>query len=77
MIKQTVLNASKKLADQISADLLSRTNAKGNKVFKRYEMSNGFEIRYKTSPTEEAIGFKFVDDNGRITFFYESQLLTF
>lgn len=76
-MKHTVLKASKERAAEVSADLLSRKSKRGKTLFKRYEMSNGFEIRYKTSATEEAVAFKYVNDNERIEFFYEEKLLTF
>lgn len=43
-MKTTVLKANKKIAEQISADLLSKVSPKGNPIFKRTETENGFEI---------------------------------
>lgn len=84
-MKTSVLKASKELANQVSADLLSKTvvsqkTGKTLNVFCRNEIENGFEIitRGKHKETgEQVVVFRYVNDNGRKSIQYDENLLSF
>jgi hypothetical protein len=77
-MKVTVLKASKKLADQISSDLLSKISSKGNPIFRRTEIEKGFEIvGRKKNATGEIVNdtvFRYTN-NPAPKFEYNEQLI--
>lgn len=75
-MKTTILKASKKLAEQVAVDLCSRKTPKGNQMFKRNEIANGFQVTGRTKDGEVTV-FKYVNDNGRQYFEYDERLLNF
>lgn len=75
-MKTTILKASKKTAESVALDLCSRKTPKGNQIFKRAEIENGFQITGRAKDGD-VIVFKYVNDNGRQYFEYDERLLTF
>ena len=75
-MKTTILKASPALAADISKDLLNRKSQSGKTVFKRYELTDGFEIKWMTKSGEEVV-FRYTHEKGRHQFNYNEDLLTF
>lgn len=79
-MKTTVLHASKKLAEEVSANLLSYRTQKGNPMFSRTEIENGFEISGKRKEGDKLVKevvFRYINDDGRQRFEYNEKLLSF
>lgn len=76
-MKTTVLKASKKLAEKISSDFISRKFPNGKPIFFRTEIANGFEISGKKKTGEIVVIFRYINDSGRQQFDYDEKLLTF
>lgn len=77
--KTTILKASKERAEQISAGLLNTKTPAGATVFERAEIENGFEIRgYRIINKKKtpAIIFRYINDQGRKWFEYDSYAIT-
>lgn len=75
-MKTTVLKACKQTADMVAKDLLSRTSPAGKPIFRKVEITDGFEIRARYKGNEVVV-FRYTNDNGRERFDYEERLLTF
>ena len=81
-MKRSILKASKKLAEDLSKSALAMKTKKGNPIFKRVEIENGFELHApmkdengKWKPAREVV-FRYLNENGRQSIEWNEEAIT-